>query len=140
LFLAGVLVWATALAEPDQTRWFVDIVVPAGQEVQSATCFFCSIQIDGMLRGDATMQWGDIIVNGVTGSATAVAGNVRLGDGANVEQDKVSVFGDTTLAANSQLAATLSPPSDVFNSDRELQSPRRKWRFFSPSSPGYRRD
>jgi hypothetical protein len=69
----------TAQPDPDPTSWFRDITVPPGQTLNGATCFFCSIHVDGELKQDATTQWGDIDIHGVVGGdAVAVAGSIHL--------------------------------------------------------------
>lgn len=90
--------------EPERTGWFRDITIPAGETAESITCIFCSIRVDGEVRGDATTEWGDIDVRGTVGkSATAVAGEIRLGAGAQIKGDSVSVFGDTVLGDNARI-------------------------------------
>jgi hypothetical protein len=97
--------WCLGQWEPERTHWFFDIVIPAGHKVEAATCIFCSIRVDGELQYDASTQWGDIEVNGIVGrDVTAVAGDIRLGRGAQIKGDSVSVFGDTLLSTNSQIA------------------------------------
>ena len=105
-WLLTLLLAATAsFAQPeaDQTRWFSNIVIPAGHEVEEATCFFCSIRVEGKL-GEATTQYGDIVVSGtIIGGATAIGGGVQLYDGAQVQGDTLSVFGDTVLGPNAKI-------------------------------------
>ncbi len=94
-----------AQADPDPTSWFRDITIPPGQTLNGATCFFCSIHVEGELKQDATTQWGDIDVHGVVGGdAVAVAGSIHLFPGARVQGDSVSVFGDNRLDESSQVA------------------------------------
>jgi hypothetical protein len=127
-FFCLLLVCAAALPsaaqwEPEQTHVFSDIVIPAGHKVQSATCFFCSIRVEGELNDGASTQWGDITVSGrVGGDTVAVGGDVRLGPGAQVQGDSVSVFGDTVLQAGAYIggdavaslgAVQLSPGATV---------------------------
>ena len=95
----------TAQPDPDPTSWFRDITVPPGQTLNGATCFFCSIHVDGELKHDATTQWGDIDIHGVVGGdAVAVAGSIHLYPSARVQGDSVSVFGDNRLDDRSQVA------------------------------------
>jgi hypothetical protein len=103
--LLVILLWLAAVNpahgqwEPERTRCFLDIVVPAGHRVEAATCFFCSVRVEGELRDDAVAQWGDVIVSGaVGGDAVAIGGNVRLHEAASVKGDIVAVGGDATLS------------------------------------------
>lgn len=93
-----------AQSDPDPTNFFHDITIPAGQKLNSATCFLCSIHVEGELKDDATAQWGNIEVRGaVGGNAVAVAGSVHLYPDAKVQGDVVSVFGDTALDDRTQV-------------------------------------
>lgn len=77
--LALLSTCCAAQSDADPTSWFRDITISAGQKLNSATCFFCSIHVAGELKEDATAQWGDIDVRGViAGDAVAVAGSVHL--------------------------------------------------------------
>lgn len=98
--------WAQPDDEP--SSWFRDIKIPAGQTVHSATCFFCSVIIEGAVSGDVSVQWGDIEVHGlVEGDSVAVAGSIHLSPGAQVHGDAISVFGDTILDDRAQVKDTI---------------------------------
>ena len=89
----------------ERTQVFSDVVIPAGHKVESATCFFCSIRVEGELQGDAVAEWGDIEVAGaVGGDVVAVAGGTRLATNSRVQGDAVSVFGDVALASGSRIS------------------------------------
>jgi hypothetical protein len=69
----------SAQVEPDVTHIFSDISIPRGHVVDSATCFFCSIHIEGQLKRDATANWGDVDIEGdVGGDCVAVGGQSIL--------------------------------------------------------------
>jgi hypothetical protein len=116
----------SAQVEPDVTHIFSDISIPRGHVVDSATCFFCSIHIEGQLKRDATANWGDVDIEGdVGGDCVAVGGQIHLGSGAQVIGATVSVFGDTQLDSNARIgddavaaigAVRLSPGSVVTKS------------------------
>ena len=102
--LALLSTCCAAQPDPDPTSWFRDITIPAGQRINSATCFFCSVHVEGEVKEDVTAEWGDIDARGViNGDAVAVAGSVHLYPDARVEGDVVSVFGDTRLDDRAQV-------------------------------------
>jgi len=91
--------------EPERTQVLFDIYIPAGHKVEAATCFLCSVRVEGEMQKDAVAEWGDVDVTGkVGGDIIAVGGGIRLHDGAQAAGDLVSVFGDTNLGANTHVA------------------------------------
>jgi len=93
-----------AEADPNPSSWFRDISISSGHKVNSATCFLCSVHVDGEVAEDVTTQWGDIENRGlIGGDAVAVAGSIHLYPDARVLGDCVSVFGDTAIDERAQV-------------------------------------
>ena len=79
----------------DQVQFGNNIVVREGEEAHDAVCFFCSIEIDGTLRGDAVAFLGNIRVRGhAERDAVAFLGNISVGDNASIERDVVVFAGN----------------------------------------------
>jgi hypothetical protein len=79
----------------DRTQVGSNINIGAGEEVQEATCFGCSIRVRGRVAGDVTAFGGSIVVEDqgeIGGDMTAFGGSIRLGKGVTVSGD-VTVFG-----------------------------------------------
>jgi len=79
----------------DRTQVGSNINIGAGEEVQEATCFGCSIRVGGKAAGDVTAFGGSIIVEDqgeIGGDTTAFGGGIRLARDTTVSGD-VTVFG-----------------------------------------------
>jgi len=87
---------ATAFADAhERVQFGRNITIGPGEEVSEATCFGCSIRVQGHVAGDATVFCGSVIVQDqgqVGGDLTDFAGNVRIEKAATVGGG-VTVFG-----------------------------------------------
>jgi cytoskeletal protein CcmA (bactofilin family) len=95
LFVVAISAVAFADGSHDRTQVGSNINVGPDEQVSEATCFGCSIRVQGQVSGDVTTFGGSISIEGhgqVGGDATAFAGNVRLENEVKVKGD-VAVFG-----------------------------------------------
>jgi len=94
LFLAFSLC-AAAADSRDRTQFGRNITIGPDESVSQATCFGCSIRVQGHVSGDVTTFGGSVLLENqaeVGGDATTFAGDVRLDKEATVRGD-VTVFG-----------------------------------------------
>lgn len=105
--LMVVIVFAAAVpahASRDLVQFGSDIVVPQGQSIHDAVCFFCSVQIDGTAEHDIVVFFGSTKIS--TRSEHDVVdffGDVRLGPNASVGHDVVNFFGTIRLGENASI-------------------------------------
>jgi hypothetical protein len=72
-----------------------DITVPAGEQLESATCWNCSVHVRGKIAGDVAVFHGKVMVESggeIDGDVAAFLGDVRIEDAAKVNGD-VAAFG-----------------------------------------------
>jgi len=56
-----------------------DIFIAQGQQIHHATCFFCSVQVEGEVTGNVVVLFGNLNVTGrVDGRATVIGGNAVI--------------------------------------------------------------
>ena len=56
-----------------------DIFIAQGQQIHNATCFFCSVQVEGDVTGNVHVFFGNLNVTGrVDGKATIIGGNAVI--------------------------------------------------------------
>jgi hypothetical protein len=96
--LVSFILCAPSLAQGDshdRTQFGSDINVGPNEEVEDATCFFCSVRVRGHVAGDVTVFGGSVIVEDqgeVNGDLTDFGRGARLDKDAKVGGD-VTVFG-----------------------------------------------
>jgi hypothetical protein len=70
-----------------------NIVVPAGETVENASCFLCSAEVDGRVMGNVRVFAGHVFLNGAVGGNVLVfGGNLTLTGSATVG-GHVYIFG-----------------------------------------------
>jgi hypothetical protein len=89
LALLGSVGFATVAAAEQQpgNRTYVgqDIYIASGQQVNNATCIFCSVQVEGDLTGHVFVLFGNLTVSGlVKNNATIVGGNAVIDSQARI--------------------------------------------------------
>ena len=102
-----------AHADRDAVQFFSDIRVAPGTTVYDAVCFFCSVKVEGEVRGNMVVFFGNVHLAGkadndvvnffgkVTAEDKAQIGNnlvsffgmIRLGEDVSVGRDMVAMFG-----------------------------------------------
>jgi cytoskeletal protein CcmA (bactofilin family) len=101
LACGGLLLYLTfslsAYAENsrERTQFGHNITIGPDEEVSEATCFGCSIRVQGHVSGDVTTFGGSVLLENqaeVGGDTTTFAGDIRLDKDAAVRGD-VTVFG-----------------------------------------------
>ncbi|MHB1022285.1 MAG: hypothetical protein ACYC46_08495 [Acidobacteriaceae bacterium] len=82
---------ASAAHAPDDFQFAHDVSVQHIQDGKNIVCFYCSVQIDGILKGNIAVFGGDLKINGkVSGNAVDFFGNTVI-DG--VISKNIAVFG-----------------------------------------------
>jgi hypothetical protein len=92
---------APAQASRDAVQFASDIIVPQGQSVHDAVCFFCSVKVDGTAEHDIVVFFGSVQIAGQANhDIVDFFGDIHVGPGASVGHDLVNFFGTTRLAEN----------------------------------------
>lgn len=127
-----------ARADRDAVQFGSNINVPADTSVHDAVCFFCSINVQGEVRGDIVVFFGNVHLAGrANHDVVNFFGKVSAEDNASVHQDMVSMFGSVRLGENATIGKDLvvmfgalhAPESVTVGGDRVVQPP---WIFFGP--------
>ena len=97
LLLAGT----PAHAEKDAVQFGSNIVVPEGQTIHDAVCFFCSVNAKGDIDHDVVVFFGDVHISHQSNHDVVVFfGTVHADDDAAIGHDLVNFFGTTHLGEN----------------------------------------
>jgi hypothetical protein len=99
---AAFLAAATpARADGDAVHFMDDIHVAPDAEVHDAVCFFCSVNVEGQVKGDIVVFFGDIHIAGnANHDVVNFFGEVTADDDAQIGNDLVSFFGLIHLGEN----------------------------------------
>lgn len=101
LFAAFAVAAVPARADRDAVQFGSDIVVPQGQSVHDAVCFFCSVRAEGTIDHDVVVFFGNVRIAGHSNhDVVNFFGNVRADDNAAIGHDLVSFFGVIRLGEN----------------------------------------
>jgi hypothetical protein len=101
--LASVMVLAAtpARAEKDRVQFGSNIVVPEGQSIHDAVCFFCSVNAKGDIDHDVVVFFGNVHISHESKHDVVVFfGTVSAEDDAAIGHDLVNFFGTTRLGEN----------------------------------------
>ncbi len=103
LLATALLVAATpAYANKDAVQFGSDIVVPEGQSIHDAVCFFCSVNAKGTVDHDVVVFFGSVhIAHESKHDVVVFFGTVRADDDASIGNDLVNFFGSVRLGENS---------------------------------------
>ena len=81
-----------------------NIHVDRDQEATDAVCFFCSVTVDGDLKGDAVIFFGDLNINGkLHGDAVVFGGTTKLAGDASIGGDSVNMGGSLRMDQGSTI-------------------------------------
>ncbi len=99
---AAFLAAATpARADGDAVHFMDDIHVAPNAEVHDAVCFFCSVNVEGQVKGDIVVFFGDIHIAGKANhDVVNFFGEMSADDDAQIGNDLVSFFGLIHLGEN----------------------------------------
>ena len=102
MLLAAVATLATpARADKDRVQFGADIVVPPGQSIHDAVCFFCNVDAKGAVDHDVVVFFGDVhIATHSDHDVVNFFGNVHIDDNATISHDVVNFFGTIHLGEN----------------------------------------
>jgi hypothetical protein len=108
-FVLMMMVAPVALAQEPGSRMYVgqDIYVAQGQQIHNASCFFCSVQVEGDLTGNVFVLFGSLNVSGrVHGHATVLGGNAVIDAQARVGGDTVVLGGNAVYETDESLSGS----------------------------------
>src|ERR1700756_63680 len=98
LFSALLLSATPAHANKDAVQFGSNIVVPEGQSVHDAVCFFCSVNAKGDIDHDVVVFFGSVhIAHQSKHDVVVFFGTVRADDDATIGHDVVNFFGHVRL-------------------------------------------
>ncbi|HEY2466389.1 MAG TPA: hypothetical protein VGI45_00940 [Terracidiphilus sp.] len=101
LFSALLLTAQPAHANKDAVQFGSNIVVPEGQSIHDAVCFFCSVDAKGDIDHDVVVFFGNVhIAHESKHDVVVFFGSVRTEDDAAIGHDVVNFFGTVHLGEN----------------------------------------
>lgn len=121
---------ASAAHAPDDFRFAHDIDVQHIQHGKDIVCFYCSVQIDGILKGNAVVFFGDLKINGkVSGNAVDFFGNTiingAISNSTAVFGGNLSLLQDAIVGKNAMvLGGNLHHNPTAIIANEELVVPR----------------
>lgn len=108
LFFALLLTVTPAHADKDAVQFGSNIVVPEGQSVHDAVCFFCSVNAKGDIDHDVVVFFGNVhITHQSKHDVVVFFGSVRAEDDAAIGHDVVNFFGNVHLGENATVGNDL---------------------------------
>ncbi len=129
---------APARADQDAVQFFRNIDVTPDTPTHDAVCFFCSVRVEGEVKGDIVVFFGNVRLDGEAHhDVVNFFGNVTAADNSSIGGDLVSFFGSVRLGENVAVhkdvvaifGAAHWPASVTVGKDRFVFSP---WIFFGP--------
>jgi hypothetical protein len=108
-FVFPLLLTVGALGQAPGSRTYLgqDIFVASGQQVHNATCFFCSVQVEGDVSGRVVVLFGSLNVSGqVRRSATVIWGNAVVDSQARIGGDTVVLGGNAVYETDESLSGS----------------------------------
>jgi hypothetical protein len=101
LFLALLFSASPARADKDAVQFGDNIVVPEGQSVHDAVCFFCSVNAKGDIDHDVVVFFGNVhIAHQSRHDVVVFFGSIRTEADAAIGHDVVNFFGNVHLGEN----------------------------------------
>jgi hypothetical protein len=109
LVAAGLVAAAApARANSDAVHFGSNIYVGPNSAVHDAVCFFCSVNVEGEVKGDVVVFFGTVHVAGSADhDVVNFFGGVSADDGASIGRDMVSFFGAVRLGENASIGHDL---------------------------------
>ena len=97
---------AQAQSRPHSRTYFnQDIFVAQGQQIENATCIFCSVQVEGDVTGRVFVLFGNLNVSGrIRGSATIIGGNAVIDSLAQIGSNALVVGGNAVYETEESIA------------------------------------
>jgi hypothetical protein len=101
LFSALLFTASPARADKDAVQFGSKIVVPEGESVHDAVCFFCSVNARGDIDHDVVVFFGNVhIAHQSKHDVFVFFGSVHADDNAAIGHDVVNFFGNVHLGEN----------------------------------------
>ncbi len=108
LFSALLFTAGPARADKDAVQFGSKIVVPEGESVHDAVCFFCSVNARGDIDHDVVVFFGDVhIAHQSKHDVVVFFGSVHADDNADIGHDVVNFFGNVHLGENATVGNDL---------------------------------
>jgi hypothetical protein len=109
LLTSALLLAATpAYAKKDAVQFGSNIVVPEGQSIHDAVCFFCSVNAKGSIDHDVVVFFGNVhIAHESKHDVVVFFGTARADDDAAIGHDLVNFFGSVRLGENASVGNDL---------------------------------
>ncbi len=96
-----------AQAPGNRTYFNQDIFVAQGQQIHSAICLFCSVQVEGDLTGHVIVLFGSLNITGrVQGSATVIGGNSVIDSGARLGGNAIVIDGNAVYETDESISGS----------------------------------
>src|SRR5579863_7442542 len=118
VFSALLLSASPAFANKDAVQFGSNIVVPEGQSVHDAVCFFCSVNAKGDIDHDVVVFFGSVRAEDDASIGHDVVnffGSVHLGENVTVGNDLVVMFGGLRAADSANIVGNrVAQPAWVF--------------------------
>ncbi|HEV2488040.1 MAG TPA: hypothetical protein VGT08_21140 [Terracidiphilus sp.] len=132
-FLLAVTLAVTptpAHADRDVVQFGNNINATAGNPIADAVCFFCSVHVDGEVKGDIVVFFGNVHVAGnAHHDVVNFFGNITAADNSSISGDMVSIFSSIRLGEHVTVSKDLvvvfgslhAPESASVGGDRVVQ-------------------
>ena len=107
LVLLLLLSGASARAQNHGSRTYFnqDIFVAQGQQIHSATCIFCSVQVEGEITGRAFVFFGNLNVTGrISGRTTVIGGNAVIDSQARLDGNALIIGGNAVYETDESIS------------------------------------
>lgn len=103
LFFSVVV--ASAQKQHSRTYFNQDIFVAQGQQIQNATCIFCSVQIEGDVTGHVFVLFGNLNVTGrIEGRTTVIGGNTVIDSQARIGGSALVIGGNAVYETDDSIS------------------------------------
>lgn len=103
LFLSAT---AASAREPGSRTYFnQDIFVAQGQQIHNATCWFCSVQVEGDITGNVLVLFGNLNISGhVLGRTIVLGGNTVIDSQARIDGNALVVDGNAVYETDESIS------------------------------------
>jgi hypothetical protein len=105
VFLLLSVVTASAREPGSRTYFNQDIFVAQGQQIHNASCFFCSVQVEGDVTGNVLVLFGNLNISGhVKGRTTVLGGNTVIDSLARIDGNALVIDGNAVYETDESIS------------------------------------
>ena len=98
------MVATPARASQDVVQFGNTIEVAKDATIHDAVCFFCSVNVQGTIKGDTVVFFGNVRIDGqADGDVVNFFGDVSAADDASIRKGLVNFFGRVRLGENAKV-------------------------------------